>query len=193
MIDAGFMWGGLALLRWTRRDRSDVGMGSMTFEIDSKAIRGLTRLALPADDGYIYRLWIALYGFASLSSFMAEVAHHLNPLVDRTTLEAGTGGAILGAFRNSVKIAKASVPEVGPIGQLAADIFEALNTRRTDIVHAYPITNPAGEQILHRRLDSKNRYFEVTNELLEEFIAKLHDVSGKLYEIRAIMKPELGD
>jgi len=42
-------------------------------------------------------------------------------------------------------------------------------------------------------LDSKKRYFEVTNELLEEFIAKLHEVSVKLYEVLAIMKLELGD
>lgn len=84
-------------------------------------------------------------------------------------------------------------PAVGPIGRVAADMFQALNTRRSDIVHAYPITNKARQQILHRRLDEKNRYFEVTNELLDEFISKLHDVSSKLYEIRAVMKPELGD
>ncbi|WP_312960802.1 hypothetical protein [Stutzerimonas nitrititolerans] len=72
-------------------------------------------------------------------------------------------------------------------------MFQALNTRRSDIMHAYPITNQAKQQILHRRLDKKNRYFEVTNEILEEFISKLHDVSSLLYDIRAIMKPELGD
>ncbi|WP_257645108.1 hypothetical protein [Pseudomonas putida] len=37
-------------------------------------------------------------------------------------------------------------------------------------MHAYPITNQARQQILHRRLDEKNRYFQVTNEILEEFI-----------------------
>ncbi|EPO7920307.1 hypothetical protein [Pseudomonas aeruginosa] len=165
----------------------------MTIDLDTKAIRGLTRLALPADDGYIYRLGVALYGFASLSSFMSEVAHHLDPLVNRTVLQAKTGGDILSEFRKSVKKAKASKPAVEPIGRVAADMFQALNTRRSDIVHAYPITNNAKQQILHRRLDEKNRYFEVTNELLDEFISKLHDVSSKLYEIRAIMKPELGD
>ncbi|MGY8820037.1 MAG: hypothetical protein ACKVLM_11635 [Pseudomonadales bacterium] len=41
-------------------------------------------------------------------------------------------------------------------------------------------------------MDKKNRYFEVTNEILEEFISKLHDVSSLLYDIRVIMKPELG-
>ncbi|HBP0834738.1 hypothetical protein ACIUZJ_15475 [Pseudomonas aeruginosa] len=165
----------------------------MTIELNTKAIRGLTRLALPADDGYIYRLGGVLYGFASLSSFLSEVAHHLDPLVNRTVLQAKTGGDILSEFRKSVKKAKASKPAVGPIGRAAADMFEALNTRRSDIVHAYPITNNATQQILHRRLDEKNRYFEVTNELLDEFISKLHDVSSKLYEVRAIMKPELGD
>ncbi|MDH4581101.1 hypothetical protein E8F20_04320 [Pseudomonas sp. BN415] len=165
----------------------------MTIELNTKAIRGLTRLALPADDGYIYRLGGALYCFASLSSFMSEVAHHLDPLVNRTVLQAKTGGEILSEFRKSVKKAKASKLAVGPIGRVAADMFQALNTRRSDIVHAYPITNKASQQILHRRFDEKNRYFEVTNELLDEFISKLHDVSSKLYEIRAIMKPELGD
>nr|WP_319528059.1 hypothetical protein [Pseudomonas laurentiana] len=72
-------------------------------------------------------------------------------------------------------------------------MFQALNTRRSDIMHAYPITNQARQQILHRRLDKKSRYFEVTNEILEEFISKLHDVSSLLYDIRAIMKPLLGD
>lgn len=165
----------------------------MTIELNTKAIRGLTRLALPADDGYIYRLGVALYGFASLSSFMAELAHHMDPLVNRTELQARTGGEILSEFRKCVKKAKATKPAIGPIGRAAADMFQALNTRRSDIMHAYPITNQARQQILHRRLDKKNRYFEVTNEILEEFISKLHDVSSLLYDIRAIMKPELGD
>ncbi|AUG41391.1 hypothetical protein CXP47_16330 [Pseudomonas chlororaphis] len=165
----------------------------MTIELNTKAIKGLTRLALPADDGYIYRLGVALYGFASLSSFMAELAHHMDPLVNRTELQARTGGEILSEFRKCVKKAKATKPAVGSIGRAAADMFQALNTRRSDIMHAYPITNQARQQILHRRLDKKNRYFEVTNEILEEFISKLHDVSSLLYDIRAIMKPELGD
>ncbi|XMB51481.1 hypothetical protein QQ999_09265 [Pseudomonas fluorescens] len=72
-------------------------------------------------------------------------------------------------------------------------MFQALNTRRSDIVHAYPITDEANQQILHRRMDKKNRDFDVTNELLDEFISKLHEVSLKLYDIRDIVKPELGD
>ncbi|WP_409487841.1 hypothetical protein ACK1U3_17110 [Pseudomonas promysalinigenes] len=124
---------------------------------------------------------------------MAEVAHHMDPRVNRTELQAKTGGDILSGFRKSVKKAKDTIPAVEPIGRIAADMFQALNTRRSDIVHAYPITNDASQQILHRRLDKKNRHFDVTNELLDEFISKLHEVSLKLYEIRAIVKPELGD
>lgn len=165
----------------------------MTIELNTKAIRGLTRLALPADDGYIYRLGIALYGFASVSSFMAELAHHMDPLVNPTDLQTKTGGEILCEFRKCVKKTKAVKQGVGPLGRAAADMFQALNTRRSDIMHAYPITNQAKQQILHRRLDEKNRCFEVTNEMLEEFISKLHDVSSLLYDIRAVMKPEIGN
>lgn len=170
-----------------------VGIRTMTTELNTHDIRGLTRLALPADDGYIYRLGVALYGFASLSSFMAEVAHHMDPRVDRTELQAKTGGDILDGFRKSLKRAGKTLPLVKPIGRVVADMFQALNTRRSDIVHAYPITNDATQQILHRRLDKKNRCFDVTNELLDEFISKLHEVSLKLYEIRDIVKPKLCD
>lgn len=92
----------------------------MTTELNTPDIRRLTRLALPADDGYIYRLGVALYGFASLSSFMAEVAHHMDPRVDRTELKAKTGGQILDGFRTSLKIAKKTLPAVGPIGRVYA-------------------------------------------------------------------------
>lgn len=90
----------------------------MTTELNIHSIRGLTRLALPADDGYIYRLGVALYGFASLSSFMAEVAHHMDPRVDRTELQAKTGGHILDGFRASLKKAKKTLPAVGPRGRV---------------------------------------------------------------------------
>lgn len=163
----------------------------MNTDVDFNAIRCLTRTALPDDDGYLYRLGVALYGFASLSNFMVEVAGHLDPTLSRTKLQAKTGGAILGAFRNRVKIAKERTPAVGDIGEAVADMFEVLNAERSDIVHAYPITNGAGAQILHRRLDEKGKYFEVTNEFLDGFISRLHDVSSKLYEIRSIAMPDL--
>jgi hypothetical protein len=103
------------------------------------------------------------------------------------------GGEILGAFRKAVKSAKADVPAIGPIGQDAADLFEELNSKRSDIVHAYPITNTFNAQILHRRVDAKGKYFEVTNEFLDGFISRIHDVSDQLYRIRKILRPDLGD
>lgn len=165
----------------------------MNAEDNIKAVRGLTRIALPKDNGYLFRLGVALYSFSSLSSFMAEIASHLDPAINRTELQAKMGGDILNAFRKSVKIAKAYVPAVGPIGQAAADLFEELNTKRSDIVHAYPITNTSNAQILHRRFDVKGKYFEVTNEFLNCFISRLQDVSDRLYEIRKIVRPDLDD
>lgn len=164
----------------------------MNAEDDIKAIRNLTRLAPPSDNGYLFRLGVALYSFASLSSFVAEIASHLDPTVNRTKLQTKMGGDILSAFRISVKTAKINIPDVGPIGQSAADLFEALNSERSDIVHAYPITSASKAQILHRRLDVKDKYFEVTNEFLDGFISRLHDVSDKLYEIRKIVRQDLG-
>lgn len=165
----------------------------MSTDTNLTEIRKLTRLTLPDDDGYLFRLGIALYGFASLSSFMVELTNHLDPSVNRTELQAKTGGEILGAFRNRVKNAKKDCPDLGLIGQSAADMFETLNTERSDIVHSYPITNGAGAQILHRRVDSRGKHFEVTNEFMNEFISRLHNVSSKLYEMRRIVRPTLGD
>lgn len=165
----------------------------MNAEVDTKAIRELTRLALPSDNDYLFRLGVALYSFASLSSFVAEIATHLDPSINKTDLTAKMGGEILKVFQQSVKAAKVTTPSIGPIGQTAADLFQALNSERSDIVHAYPITSTSGAQILHRRLDVKGKYFEVTNEFLDSFISRLHDVSEKLYEIRKIVRPDLGD
>ncbi|ENY79613.1 hypothetical protein C206_01397 [Pseudomonas putida TRO1] len=95
---------------------------------------------------------LALYDFAFLSSLMAELAHHMVPLENRTALQARTGGEILSEFRKCVKKAKATKPDAGPIGRAAADMFQALDTRRSDIMHAYPIADRARQQILHRRL-----------------------------------------
>lgn len=162
----------------------------MNVDIDFNAIKSQTRLALPSDDGYLFRLGIAQYGFASLSSFMTEIACHLDGSLNRTELQATTGGAILDSFRQSVKKAKQGNPKIGSIGKSAAAIFEILNTERSDFIHSYPITNDAKAQILHRRLDSKGKYFEVTNDFLDKFISQLHDVSNKLYEIRSIVMPD---
>gem|GEM_PF-602733 len=162
-------------------------------DAEMKAIRTLTRLALPDDDTYLYRLGIALYGFASISSFMAEVSCHLDPDLSRSELEKQMGGKLLEMFNQSVKKASSQQPEVEMIGQSAAAIFKTLNAERSDIVHAYPITNLAKEQILHRRKDEQHKYFEVTNEFLDSFISRLHDVSLKLNEVRAIARHDLGD
>lgn len=48
-------------------------------EKDLADIRRLTKIALPESDSYLYRLGVAVYGFASVSSFMAEVTRHLRP------------------------------------------------------------------------------------------------------------------
>lgn len=165
----------------------------MNTDIDLNAIKRQTRLALPSDDGYLFRLGVAQYGFASLSSFMTEVACHLDNSINRTELQATTGGAILDSFRQSVKKAEQGNSKIGSIGKSAADMFQILNTERSDFIHSYPITNGAQAQILHRRLDSKGKYFEVNNDFLDSFISRLGDVSSKLYEIRRIVRPDLGD
>jgi hypothetical protein len=165
----------------------------MKAEVETKAIRDLTRLALPIDDGYIFRLGVSLYSFASLSSFMAEIASYLDPTINKAELTGKMGGEILNAFRKSVKAAKFHNQKIGPIGQAAADLFQTLNSERSDIIHSYPITNTSKAQILHRRLDAKDKYFEVTNEFLDSFISRLHDVSDELYKIRKIVRPDLGD
>lgn len=69
-------------------------------------------------------------------------------------------------------------------------IFEILNTERSDFVHTYPITSETRGQILHRRVDEKGKYFEVTNEFLDSFISRIHSVSSKLYEIRDLVAAE---
>lgn len=44
-----------------------------SIEKDLADIRRLTRISLPESDRYVYRLGVAVYGFAWASSFMAEV------------------------------------------------------------------------------------------------------------------------
>lgn len=165
-------------------------------ENELKIIRKSTRLAMPEDDTYIFRLGVALYGFASINSFMTEILCYVNPGQSRTeVLSDNTSGQILDKFRKS----RSLIPKnknnrkVRDIMLKTANKFEKLNTERTDIVHAYPITGSQKQQILHRRKDTKNKYFEVTNELLNDFIQRLEEVSDGLYEIRKIIKPELGD
>jgi sulfatase maturation enzyme AslB (radical SAM superfamily) len=72
-----------------------------------------------------------------------------------------------------------------------ADLFEKLNSQRTDFVHSNPITNKSKKQILHRRKDKAGKYFEVDSAYLDQFIKELHDVSSGLYEIRKAVKTDL--
>ena len=103
------------------------------------------------------------------------------------------GGGLLNAFRKALEKGALSYPDVVVPGQLAADLFQTMNAERSDIVHTYPITNPEGEQILHRRKDSQGKYFEVTDVLLDSFSLRLREVSLQLYAIRRIVRPDLGD
>ena len=157
-------------------------------------MRNLTRLALPEDVTYLYRLGLALYGFASINSFMTEIICHIDNSQNRISLLSDkTSGQILKIFRGLLDNFRTSgqFPEIHCIMEQTADLFEKLNDQRTDFVHSYPITNTLGEQILHRRKDKIGKYFEVDNAFLDKFIGELHDVSSNLYAIRKEVKQNL--
>lgn len=82
---------------------------------------------------------------------MAEVTCYLDPGLNRSKLEEQMGGGLLNTFRQAVEKMSLSNPEVEAPGRLAADLFQTMNAERSDIIHAYLITNPTGQQILHRR------------------------------------------
>jgi hypothetical protein len=165
----------------------------MVNEDNFVTIRKQTRLALPSDDTYLYRLGVALYGFNTINSFMTEIIGHIDQLQNRTRLLDMESGKVLDIFRQTLKNIKKNglFPTVHVTMNHAADLFEQLNTERSDFVHAYPITNKKGDQILHRRKDSKKKYFEVDIEFLDSFICRLHEVSSDLYKIRAEVRPDL--
>jgi hypothetical protein len=165
----------------------------MTNNDDFNTIRSQTRLALPSDDTYLYRLGIALYGFNSINSFMTEIICHIDGKQNSTELRDMESGLVLDKFRQTLKLIKKNkqFPTIYLTMEKTADLFERLNTERTDFVHTYPITNRKNEQILHRRKDNKGKYFEVDNTFLDSFIRRLHYVSEGLYTIRAIVKPSL--
>ena len=156
---------------------------------NTASIRGGTRVALPAQDTYLFRLGVALYGFASINSFMTELICHVDSSIDRNSLLGLTSGQVLDRFRAVGKRWRGS--DISTDVAEAAKQFERLNTERSDFVHAYPITNSAGEQILHRRVDDKNKYFEVSEVFLDDFISRLTLVSDALYRIRGVVKPNL--
>lgn len=157
--------------------------------LDTAEIRRGTRVALPASDGYLFRLGVALYGFAYVNSFLTEIITYLDAAADRTELLRGTSGDVLGAFRSAAK--QWTGLDVSEPAKRAAQEFEWLNTHRSDFVHACPITSPSGDQILHRRWDAKGKYFEITEDFLTNFTSRLTQVTDALYEIRAIIRPDL--
>lgn len=147
-----------------------------------QAIRKLTRVALPVDDGYLFRLGVALYGFASVTNFMVEVVSHLDPSADRQANSEKMAGEILDDFRSAAK--RWNGAPIKHAAVTAATEFERLNSERSDFVHAYPITGVTGVQILHRRFEKKRKDFEVTDAFLDDFISRLTRVSDALYAIR---------
>lgn len=157
------------------------------------SIKKQTRLALPADDTYLYRLGVALYGFASINSFMTEIICHIDKSQDRISLLDKTSGIVLSIFRETLDKIKAEskYTEIHDVMLQTSNLFEKLNLQRTDFVHSYPITNNQKEQILHRRKEKAGKYFEVDNKFLDQFISELHDVSIGLYEIRKAVRPDL--
>lgn len=156
-------------------------------------IRKLTRLALPEDNAYLLRLGIALYWFNSINSFMIEIICHLDNEQNQTTLLELESGKILDTFRQTLSYLKKHklFQTIYEDMEKIAIFFEKLNTERSDFVHSYPITNAKKEQILHRRRNSKKKYFEVDNNFLDDFISRLTNVSDLLYKIRKEIKPEL--
>lgn len=153
-------------------------------------IKRQTRIALPEDDNYIYRLGIALYGFASINSFMIEIICHIDSNEDQTLLSNKMSGKILEIFRKKLTAMKAEgqFPEIYETMENTADLFQKLNLQRSDFVHSYPITNNDNQQILHRRKDVDNKYFEVDNDFLDKFIDELELVSDGLYKIREVVQ-----
>ena len=103
----------------------------------------------------------------------------------RTELFWYTAGRLIETCCKLLEDKQQEIPE--EIFELIRDtlsLFGELNEERTDFVHSYPITNWEMAQILHRRKDSKGKYFEVTSEFLDSFIGRLDKVSLNLYKIR---------
>ena len=159
--------------------------------INFDKIRKQTRLALPKDNTYLFRLGVALYGFNSISSFMTEIICHIDDTKSHSKLVEIESGKVLDEFRKALSSLKKQriLSSIYNDMNSAADLFEKLNTERSDFVHSYPITNKKDEQILHRRKDSKKKYFEVNNDFLDDFITRLYGVSSFLYKIRSVVKP----
>lgn len=153
-----------------------------------KRVRGLTRLALPESDAYLYRLGVCLYGFASVNSFLGEIICHLDPSQNRSRLTDMTSGRLLDRFKRTVSLWEGA--DISSPATRVQEQFSRLNTERSDFVHAYPITSDQGLQVLHCRKDSESKYLEVTVEFLDDFLSRLDKVSRDLYEIRSVALAE---
>lgn len=156
-------------------------------------IRSQFRIALPEDDGYIYKLGMAIYSFASVNSFLCEIISTINPEeYNHTSLQDKTSGQILETFKVTTNRVKAEnrLRSIHKVLDNTAILFESLNNRRNDIFHAYPITGSSGVQILHRRRDVAGKYFEIKEELLDKFIHDTEELSRLLYQVRDATKQE---
>ena len=150
-------------------------------------IRSQFSIALPEDDGYIYKLGMAIYSFAYVNSFLCEIISTINPEeYNHTSLQDKTSGQILETFKVTTNRVKAEnrLLSIHEVLDSTATLFESLNNRRNDIFHAYPITGSSGTQILHRRRDVAGKYFEIKEELLDKFIHDTEKLSELLYQIR---------
>src|ERR1035437_4270415 len=157
------------------------------------SIRSQTGLTLPDDDTYLYHLGVALYGFSWVNSFMTEIICHIDDQQDRTKLLDLESGKVLVKFSETLNRIRTAnrFPEIYSDMEQVVELFERLNSERTDFVHAYPITNEKKGLILQRRKDSKRKYFEVTNDFLDSFTSQFNDVVSLLYKIRKVVKPSL--
>ena len=150
-------------------------------------VRSQFRIALPEDDGYIYKLGMAIYSFASVNSFLCEIISTINPEeYNHTSLQDKTSGQILETFKVTTDRVKAEnrLRSIHEVLDNVAGLFELLNNHRNDIFHAYPITGSSGTQILHRRKDAAGKYFEIKEDFLDEFIHDTEKLSELLYQIR---------
>lgn len=152
-------------------------------------VRALTKLALPADDAYLFRLGVAHYGFCSVHSFMTEIVTHLDSSADRIALLDKYPSETVKLFDKAAKGWGGA--SIQPYASTAAEEFVLLNDERNDFIHTYPITGTSGAQILHRRKDSHQKYFEVTESFLDSFIARLSNVNSALSTIGSIVRPDL--
>ncbi|MGI6423589.1 MAG: hypothetical protein ACOX0X_03185 [Candidatus Dojkabacteria bacterium] len=161
---------------------------SQTTDLDE--IRKQTRVALPSDNAYLFRLGVALYAFNSVNSSLVETICCIDSNQKQTELLDLESGKILQRFFEIIRNVKKKSLFSSAHGLMdeVAELFEKANANRSDFVHSYPITNQEEKQILHRRRDSQGKYFEVDNCFLDAFIESLNHIEDFLYKIREEVK-----